>query len=147
MIGPATPGDVEAASSASRKPSRARAIGSAVGAEPTGDGRRAAVAVVGDGLAGCAVTVLAGGTAGLAGVAAEPQRRRTGLATAMLGDLWGRAVRDGAERMQAEVAAGSAAGLAHYLCAGFTEVARRRRYHRGGGDAVALAHWSGRVVW
>jgi ribosomal-protein-alanine N-acetyltransferase len=110
-----------------------------VAAELCGERRRAVVAVRPDGdLAGYAVTVLAGDTADLARIGVAPSLRRTGLATAMLTTLSSQAVLDGAERMLAEVAADNEAALAFYGAAGFTDVGRRKRYYRDGGDALVL---------
>ena len=106
--------------------------------ELTGPGRRAVVAVDADELMGYAVTLAAGDVVDLQRIAVRADRRRQGLARALLDALVDQAVRDGAVRMMLEVSADNDAALAFYANEGFEEISRRRRYYRDGTDAVVM---------
>src|SRR5947209_197660 len=71
-------------------------------------------------------------------LAVLPDRRRRGLARALLERTMQAAARRGAGAMFLEVAEANRAARALYEGAGFVEVGRRRGYYRGGGDALVL---------
>ena len=96
------------------------------------------VAEVGGVVVGHAVTSAAGDVAELQRIAADPDHRRLGVASALL-----EAVVEGtrgteAERLLLEVREDNAGALAFYADRGFTELARRRRYYADGGTAVVM---------
>ena len=72
------------------------------------------------------------------GSASPPATGGAASARALLDRAVPRPTADGAERMLLEVAADNPGALAFYGAAGFVEIARRRRYYRGGADAVVL---------
>jgi ribosomal-protein-alanine N-acetyltransferase len=87
---------------------------------------------------GHAVVSVAGDDAELQRIAIAPDRRRGGLGRRLLDGCLAEAASRGARRMLLEVREDNAAGLALYLEAGFTEIARRPRYYRDGATAVVL---------
>ena len=105
--------------------------------ELTGPRRTALVAEDG-GLAGYAITLLAGDVVDLQRIAVAPPHRRTGLAGRLLTELQGSAREAGADRMLLEVSAVNTGALAFYAVSGFVEIDRRSRYYRDGTDAVVL---------
>jgi [ribosomal protein S18]-alanine N-acetyltransferase len=85
-----------------------------------------------EGIAGYVVTLAAGDVLDLMRIAVRPDRRRTGLAGALLG-----AASTG-RRMLLEVSERNAGAVAFYAAEGFTEIARRDRYYRDGSAAVVM---------
>jgi len=85
-----------------------------------------------------AVVSVAGDVAELQRIAVAPDRRRAGLAGALLADVRRRATAEGAERLLLEVREDNAGALAFYLASGFGELARRPRYYRDGATAVVM---------
>ena len=71
-------------------------------------------------------------------LAVLPEQRRHGLGRALLDQAMRTAGEQGARAMFLEVAEANRAARALYDGAGFLEVGRRRRYYRGGGDALVL---------
>jgi ribosomal-protein-alanine N-acetyltransferase len=69
----------------------------------------------------------------------DPDRRREGIARALLGDLFARACREGARRLVLEVAADNAAALSLYESQGFLPIGERRNYYRRLGGATVDA--------
>jgi [ribosomal protein S18]-alanine N-acetyltransferase len=130
----ATPADVPALADLERAAFGADAWGErALVAELDGPGRRFVVA---DDLAGYAVSMALGDVVDLQRIAVRPDRRRSGLATALLDDLLAHA--DGAERMLLEVSERNASAMAFYAAHGFRRIDVRRRYYRDGSDALVL---------
>ena len=80
-------------------------------------------------------------------IAVDPDRRRGGVATLLLGEVVRLARADGAERLLLEVREDNAGALALYDAAGFAEIARRPRYYRDGATAVVLELWVGTAQW
>jgi ribosomal-protein-alanine N-acetyltransferase len=108
--------------------------------ELTGSDRDALVALDDDaGLVGYAMTLASGDVVDLLRIAVHPERRRCGVARALLDTVLERASRTRAERVLLEVRVGNAAARAFYAAAGFSEIARRRGYYRDGSDALVLA--------
>jgi ribosomal protein S18 acetylase RimI-like enzyme len=85
-----------------------------------------------DGVAGYVVTLHAGDAVDLMRIAVRPDRRRGGLAHALL------AAASTGQRMLLEVSERNAGAIAFYTAEGFTEIARRRRYYRDGSAAVVM---------
>jgi len=96
--------------------------------------RRAAIVACDPSLLGYVVTASAGDVVDLQRIAVHPDRRRAGLARALLAAASSRV----GGRMLLEVAAGNDAALAFYAAEGFTEIDRRGRYYRDGSDAVVM---------
>jgi ribosomal-protein-alanine N-acetyltransferase len=71
-------------------------------------------------------------------LAVEPAARRQGIARTLLRAAIAEARARGATLLFLEVATANAAAHALYRQAGLDEVARRRRYYAGGGDAIVL---------
>ena len=69
-------------------------------------------------------------------IAVHPARRRTGLASALLGDLLVHA--GAADRMLLEVSERNESAVAFYVAHGFTRIDVRPRYYRDGSDALVL---------
>ena len=92
-----------------------------------------------DGLVtGYAAVSVAGDVVELQRIAVDPDRRRGGVATLLLGEVVRLARADGAERLLLEVREDNAGALSFYGAAGFAEIARRPRYYRDGATAVVL---------
>jgi ribosomal-protein-alanine N-acetyltransferase len=92
-----------------------------------------------DGLViGYAAVSVAGDVVELQRIAVDPDRRRGGVATLLLGEVVRLARADGAERVLLEVREDNAGALEFYGAAGFAEIARRPRYYRDGATAVVL---------
>jgi ribosomal-protein-alanine N-acetyltransferase len=108
--------------------------------EIVGAHRAAWVDEDGDGVSGYVMTRTVGDVADQQRIAVRPERRRAGLARALLAAALERARAEGAERMLLEVSAGNAGALAFYAAEGFVEIDRRRRYYRDGSDAVVMVH-------
>jgi ribosomal-protein-alanine N-acetyltransferase len=109
----------------------------AVTAELEGPGRRFVVAEDLSGrLRGYAVSMTLGDIVDLQRIAVLPERRRTGLATALLDDLL--AHTGAADRMLLEVSERNEAAVAFYTAHGFTRIDVRPRYYRDGSDALVL---------
>ena len=85
-----------------------------------------------DGVAGYVVTLHAGDVVDLMRIAVRSDRRRRGLAHALL------AAATTGHRMLLEVSERNAGAIAFYTAEGFTEIARRRRYYRDGSAAVVM---------
>jgi ribosomal protein S18 acetylase RimI-like enzyme len=105
----------------------------AVLAELEGPGRRFVVA---DDRSGYAVSMTLGDIVDLQRIAVHPARRRTGLASALLGDLLAHA--GAADRMLLEVSERNESAVAFYVAHGFTRIDVRPRYYRDGSDALVL---------
>ncbi len=105
----------------------------AVLAELEGPGRRFVVA---DDLSGYAVSMTLGDIVDLQRIAVHPARRRTGLASALLGDLLEHT--GAADRMLLEVSERNESAVAFYVAHGFTRIDVRPRYYRDGSDALVL---------
>ena len=96
------------------------------------------VAEDGERVVGHAVASLVADIAELQRIAVSEGHRRRGLASALLEEVVGLAVRSGADRLLLEVREDNAAALGFYAAHGFVEVDRRRRYYRDGATAVVL---------
>ncbi len=97
-----------------------------------------------DGLVtGYVVVSMAGDVAELQRIAVDPDQRRTGVATRLLGEVVRLARADGADRVLLEVREDNLAALAFYAARGFTELARRPRYYRDGATAVVMSRQIG----
>lgn len=94
--------------------------------------------VCGEPVHGYVITALAGDVADLQRIGVSAGHRRSGVARALLEEAVAAATADGAARMLLEVAAGNTGARSFYGSAGFAEIARRRHYYTGGGDAVVL---------
>jgi ribosomal protein S18 acetylase RimI-like enzyme len=105
----------------------------AVVAELEGPGRRVVAA---EDLSGYAVSMTLGDIVDLQRIAVRPDRRRTGLASALLEDLL--AHTGAADRMLLEVSERNEAALAFYAAHGFARIDVRPRYYRDGSDALVL---------
>lgn len=115
-------------------------------------GRRLLVAVEGDRVVGYALTGLAGDFAELLRIAAAPEVRRRGVASALLDRACDLARSDGAERLLLEVSEANEGARGLYRTAGFAEIDRRPGYYRDGSGALVLeraladdTHTSGRM--
>ena len=92
-----------------------------------------------DGLVtGYVAVSVAGDVAELQRIAVDPDHRRGGVASLLLGEVVRLARADGADRLLLEVREDNAGALAFYVAAGFAEIARRPRYYRDGATAVVL---------
>ena len=89
-------------------------------------------------LAGYAVASVAGDIAELQRIAVRDDRRRGGVASALLDAVVALAAGGGADRLLLEVRETNAAALAFYAARGFVEVDRRPRYYRDGAPAVVM---------
>src|SRR5699024_10388778 len=87
-------------------------------------------------LAGYAVSMALGDVVDLQRILVRPDRRRSGLASALLDDLL--AHPGAADRMLLEVSEDNAAAVAFYAAHGFHRIDVRRRYYRDGTDALVL---------
>jgi ribosomal-protein-alanine N-acetyltransferase len=104
-------------------------------------GAGARIAALGAEPVGFAVARIAADEAELLLIGILPQRRRAGIARALLGHLLEELRAAAVTRLVLEVAAINAAALAFYAEAGFREVGRRPGYYRGETpvDAAILA--------
>ena len=93
---------------------------------------------------GHAVASLVADIAELQRIAVVDDRRRRGVATALLEEVVGLAARSGADRLLLEVREDNAGALGFYAVHGFVEVDRRPRYYRDGATAVVLRRPLGR---
>ena len=96
------------------------------------------VADAGGVVVGHAVTSAAGDIAELQRIAVAEDRRRTGVATALLAGVVEAASLTGADRLLLEVREDNGGALAFYARAGFVEIDRRPRYYADGATAVVL---------
>ncbi|MGZ5399096.1 MAG: GNAT family N-acetyltransferase [Nocardioides sp.] len=87
---------------------------------------------------GYAVASAVGDVVELQRIGVDPEQRRGGLATRLLEGVLDLARSEGAERVLLEVREDNAGALAFYASRGFTELARRPHYYRGGAAAVVL---------
>jgi len=87
---------------------------------------------------GYAVLLVAATAADVLRVAVHPAYRRRGIGRALLADLVAEAARRGCDEVLLEVHATNPAATAMYRAAGFTEIARRRRYYASGADASVM---------
>ncbi len=87
---------------------------------------------------GHAVISVVGEDAELQRIAAAPETRREGVATALLDGVRAAARDQGSTRLLLEVREDNTAALAFYERAGFTTLARRERYYRDGTTALVL---------
>jgi len=112
--------------------------------ELEGPGRHAVAAVEDGDVLGYAVTMRSADLVDLQRIGVRPDRRRGGVARALLEEVLEDAIVQGANRMLLEVSAVNAAALGFYAAAGFVEIDRRRRYYRDGSDAVVMRRSLGR---
>jgi len=91
-----------------------------------------------DGVVGYAVASYAGDIAELQRIGVAEERRREGLASALLDEVIAHAPSTGADRMLLEVRADNRGALSFYAAKGFVEIDRRPRYYRDGTDAVVM---------
>jgi ribosomal-protein-alanine N-acetyltransferase len=91
-----------------------------------------------DGLAGYAVASVVADIAELQRIAVRGERRRSGVATALLDAVVALAADGGADRLLLEVRDTNTPALAFYAARGFVEVDRRPRYYRDGSPAVVM---------
>lgn len=96
------------------------------------------VATLGGEVVGHAIVSTLFEDAELQRIASVAARRRTGIATALLGEVVEYATARGAERMLLEVREGNEPARAFYARAGFEEIDRRPRYYRDGTTAIVL---------
>jgi ribosomal-protein-alanine acetyltransferase len=87
---------------------------------------------------GYAVASYAGDIAELQRIGVAEDRRRTGVAGALLDAIVAEAPGTGADRMLLEVRADNRGALAFYAARDFVEIDRRPRYYRDGTDAVVM---------
>jgi ribosomal-protein-alanine N-acetyltransferase len=89
----------------------------------------------------CAFVILrvVAGEAEILSLGCRPEKRRQGLARALLQHAIGVARQAGATRLFLEVAADNNAARALYVALDFAEVGRRPRYYPSGIDALTLA--------
>ncbi len=92
-----------------------------------------------EGLAGYLVRWSVAGEVHLLDLAVAPSRRRRGVGRALLESLLAEARRQGARRIELEVAAANRAARALYGRSGFEVVGRRARYY--GEDDAVLMEW------
>jgi ribosomal-protein-alanine N-acetyltransferase len=93
---------------------------------------------------GHAVASMAGEIAELQRIAVGEDRRRTGVASALLAGVIEAASRTEADRLLLEVREDNRGALAFYARAGFVEIDRRPRYYADGSPAVVLRLGIGR---
>ena len=96
------------------------------------------VAEVDGAVVGHAVASLVADVAELQRIAVDPDHRRHGLASALLGGVLDEAKARGAERLLLEVREDNDAAIAFYARRGFAEIDRRPRYYRDGATAVVM---------
>ena len=99
----------------------------------SGSGAVCVVAELDSTVVGYAVVSDAGDAVDLQRLGVHPDRRRAGIARALLAEA---VAAD--ERVLLEVSAVNGGALAFYAAEGFTEISRRRRYYRDGSDAVVM---------
>ena len=87
---------------------------------------------------GHAVTSAAGDIAELQRIAVDEERRRTGVASALLARVVEDASRTEADRLLLEVREDNRGALLFYASAGFVEIDRRPNYYADGSAAVVL---------
>ncbi|MDQ3485964.1 MAG: ribosomal protein S18-alanine N-acetyltransferase [Actinomycetota bacterium] len=87
---------------------------------------------------GYAVASIVADLAELQRIAVAPAHRRGGLATALLDEVVGRALRARADRVLLEVRETNAGALHFYAAQKFVEIDRRARYYRDGSAAIVL---------
>ena len=88
---------------------------------------------------GYLVATTAADVADLHRIAVDPERRRQGVAAALLDAARGVVRRHGAQRMLLEVRADNVEARAFYADAGFVQIDQRRGYYRDGTDALVLS--------
>ena len=91
-----------------------------------------------DAVVGHAVVSWAGEVAELQRIGVLPERRRRGVARALLAAVLDLAGETEAERLLLEVREGNAAAVAFYADSGFEEIDRRPRYYSDGAEAVVM---------
>lgn len=89
-------------------------------------------------LTGFAVASVVAEIAELQRIAVTDEARRSGVGSALLTEIVGRARADRADRLLLEVRETNAAALAFYARHGFVEIDRRPRYYRDGSTAIVL---------
>ncbi len=98
------------------------------------------VAVADDSVAGFVVTRTVSDEVEIVNLAVAPQRRRQGIAAALLTDALDAAQRAGARRVFLEVRESNSAALAFYTRHGFANAGRRRAYYSNPvEDAIILS--------
>jgi ribosomal-protein-alanine N-acetyltransferase len=139
MIRPATVADARALETLERDAFGSDAWSSGqIESELSSATRRVVVAEEDGRVIGYGVIAVAGDAADLMRIVVPEPNRRSGVASALLGELHRAAVQEGAVRMLLEVAASNSAALALYRARGYAEIARRRSYYASGGDALIL---------
>lgn len=111
-------------------------------AEVEGPGRTFLVAVDDGRTTGYAVGIEVADIADLARIGVEPDQRRTGLGSRLLGALVDATT--GADRMLLEVSAANTGAISFYERHGFTRIDVRPRYYADGSDAVVMLRPLGR---
>jgi ribosomal-protein-alanine N-acetyltransferase len=88
---------------------------------------------------GYAVIAVAGDSADLLRIAVADAFRRAGIASALMEAVELLVAEAGADRVVLEVAASNIGAQEFYRERGYAEIARRRGYYAGGGDALVMA--------
>lgn len=138
---PAEPGDLPDLVPLEREAMGADAWGAQVLSpelEGTTAGRHVVVAEDGGETLGYAVLGVVQDTGDVHRVAVATARRRHGVGRLLLDALVAEAVARGCAQLLLEVDATNVGGVALYRGAGFTEVARRAGYYRGGRGALVM---------
>jgi ribosomal-protein-alanine N-acetyltransferase len=94
---------------------------------------------------GYAVASVVSDIAELQRIAVRGDRRRSGVASALLDAVVALAAEGGADRLLLEVRDTNAGALAFYAARGFVEVDRRPRYYRDGSPAVVMRRTLGQA--
>ena len=92
----------------------------------------------GQGVVGFAVWWRVAGELHLLNLAVAPEKRRQGVARALLEEVLAEGRREADEQVTLEVAAENAPALALYEAFGFAVVGRRRDYYAPGDDAILM---------
>jgi ribosomal-protein-alanine N-acetyltransferase len=92
----------------------------------------------GEGVLGFAIVWLVHDELHVLNVAVAPEARRRGVARALLAELEGRAVDDGAAKATLEVRRSNAPAIALYRSLGYVEVGVRPRYYAEDGEDAIL---------
>lgn len=109
----------------------------ALGPELDGPGRRFVLAELGEEVVGYAVSMALGDVLDLQRIGVRPDRRRTGVATALLEDLTSHP--GDADRMLLEVSSTNRDAAGFYERHGFVRIGVRPSYYRDGSDALVMA--------
>jgi ribosomal-protein-alanine N-acetyltransferase len=79
-----------------------------------------------------------GDAAEILSIGVDPARRREGCARTLLDAVIERCRANGARQLFLEVGVANAAAHGLYSARGFEPIGRRKRYYRGGGDALVM---------